>query len=514
MRQKLNHHAPWTSEDLPELQKARKLWESSPLKALTLFQMAARKHPHNQTALLDAARALGDAHHIQEAKSLLKKLDSQAKQTPQAAEHLGQSYRMAHMPEEALEYLQLAAASPDCLEAVIELVIYYERRHLTNQARQWLEPALKNNPTLPALILLDGRLSRREGEQSKARSQFHSIANNESAHFYHRAEALYELANIEDALGDYHAAYKSAAKAKELLRPAANGMMEMGLLWRARQNEIATALSPETLQFWRESMRPSKLTPCLLTGCPRSGTTLFERVIGAHPMIQSFDELDIFPRYLHGYLFNHARGTEDGASALNRITKATARSAGNKYWKLFAQHAKPNEQHQVLLDKNPSATGQIPAFLRMFPHARILYALRDPRDIAVSCFLRFLPMNSVSAHFLEPGTTLNWIHEELNYWQEIKQIIPPEQWHEIRYEDTVQQLEQTVGGSLEWLNLPEDPQVADYLTARAKQPVNSPTYLEITKPIHTRSVGRWKNYSFAFEEAFEQYDQLIQQLNY
>ncbi|NWK57389.1 sulfotransferase [Verrucomicrobiaceae bacterium N1E253] len=512
MRKQTAHHQAWTSEDLPELHKARELWEHQPLKALTFFQMAARKHPCNQTALIDAARALGDAHHIREAKALLTKLDHHAKQTPQAAELIGQSYRMAHMPDEALEYLQLAAASPDCLEAVIELVIYYERRHQTERARQWLEPALSKNPTLPALVLLHGRLLRREGEHTKAINQFLNVANEESAHFYHRSEAWYELANIEDAQGDYHSAYRSASKAKDLLRPAAKDMMETDHLWRNRQKEIAEVFSSETLESWKNSTRASKLTPCMLTGCPRSGTTLFERVIGSHPMIQSFDELNIFPRYLHGSMFGHAKAGEDGASAFQRITKASARSAGLKYWKLFAQHSPPNENHRVLLDKNPSATGQLPVFLRMFPHAKILYALRDPRDIAVSCFLRFLPLNSISAHFLDPNTTLDWISKELSYWQGIKQSIPEDQWHEVQYEDTVRNLKQTVMATLKLLDLPWDAQISNYLSTRTQHPVNSPTYLEITQPIHTRSVGRWKHYAFAFEAAFDRHPQLMEQL--
>jgi tetratricopeptide (TPR) repeat protein len=49
-----------------------------------------------------------------------------------------------------------------------------------------------------------------------------------------------------------------------------------------------------------------------------------------------------------------------------------------------------------LLDKNPSITSLISPFRRLFPQAPVLFALRVPRDVVVSCFLRHLPWNRSS----------------------------------------------------------------------------------------------------------------------
>ena len=161
------------------------------------------------------------------------------------------------------------------------------------------------------------------------------------------------------------------------------------------------------------------------------------------------------------------------------------------------------KKHKVLLlYKNLGATGQLPVYLLMHPHAKIFYALRDPRDVAVSAFLRFLPLNNISAAYLKPETTVDWIVEELSLWRSLKQSIPSDQWKEIRYENTVADLHATVSDALRFLDLDWDDSIDDYRKIRSDRPVNSPTYLEITQPIHTQSLGRWKNYAFAFEKEF------------
>jgi len=128
MSKKLKQTATWSVDDLPELRKARTLWETAPLKALGMF------------ALLDAARALGSAHHLPQAKVLLEKVTPYALQTSEGTEHLGQSYRMAQMPDEAVPHFIKALKSPQQLESVIELVVYYERRHQTEKHTLNLRP--------------------------------------------------------------------------------------------------------------------------------------------------------------------------------------------------------------------------------------------------------------------------------------------------------------------------------------------------------------------------------------
>ena len=56
----------------------------------------------------------------------------------------------------------------------------------------------------------------------------------------------------------------------------------------------------------------------------------------------------------------------------------------------------------VLLDKNPSPTNSLHLWLRLFPELKVIIALRDPRDVVMSCYLQNLPLNPATANFLDP----------------------------------------------------------------------------------------------------------------
>src|SRR6202012_1173250 len=63
-----------------------------------------------------------------------------------------------------------------------------------------------------------------------------------------------------------------------------------------RRRSLLSQLTPEMIQHWRSTAAfpdaSKKLT--LLGGHPRSGTTLLEKILGAHPSIRAFDESDAF----------------------------------------------------------------------------------------------------------------------------------------------------------------------------------------------------------------------------
>ena len=88
------------------------------------------------------------------------------------------------------------------------------------------------------------------------------------------------------------------------------------------------------------------------------------------------------------------------------------------------------------LDKNPSYNLVLPLVLRLLPETRLIVALRDPRDVVLSCYLRYLPLNAVSVRFLDIDRTAEKYALDMNAWLKIRELteVP---WCEIRYEDTV-----------------------------------------------------------------------------
>src|SRR6476661_7004322 len=97
------HIVPGLGVDVPELQRARALWQLNRFdEALVLFENAVRKYPQNLVALIDASRALGARFEINRAEEVLDRLMKVAAKRPDILHLAGQSYRMIFRPEKAI----------------------------------------------------------------------------------------------------------------------------------------------------------------------------------------------------------------------------------------------------------------------------------------------------------------------------------------------------------------------------------------------------------------------------
>src|SRR5256885_10792072 len=86
---------PGLGVDVPELQRARALWQMNHFEeALGLFDVAVRKYPQNLVALVDASRAFGARFEITRAEEMLDRLMKLAANNPNLLHLAGQSYRM------------------------------------------------------------------------------------------------------------------------------------------------------------------------------------------------------------------------------------------------------------------------------------------------------------------------------------------------------------------------------------------------------------------------------------
>jgi hypothetical protein len=67
-------------------------------------------------------------------------------------------------------------------------------------------------------------------------------------------------------------------------------------------------------------------------------------------------------------------------------------------------------------------------------------------------------------------------------------------WIEVRYEDTVNNLESVARRTLEFLDLPWDDRVLAFNQHARSKVVRSPTYADVGQPVYKSSLGRWRNY--------------------
>jgi tetratricopeptide (TPR) repeat protein len=161
---KQSHAIPGLGVDLPELQKARALWQANRFnEALELFENAARKHPQNLVALIDASRALGARFEIDRAERLVERLLKVGGKRPEILHLAGQTYRMIFRPERAIAcFEKVVAQSREIPDAFLELANLYERRHRLDEASELINGCLKIAPDYLEAELFQARLLRRD----------------------------------------------------------------------------------------------------------------------------------------------------------------------------------------------------------------------------------------------------------------------------------------------------------------------------------------------------------------
>lgn len=496
---------PGLGVDVPELQQARALWGRNRFdEALAVFEGAVRKYPQNLVALVDASRALGARFEITRAETMLDRMVKLAAHNPQLLHLAGQSYRMIFRPEKAIECFQrVVRMTKDISDAQLELAVLYERRHRVAEAVALIEDCLRAEPDYLEAALFKGRLLRRMKDHAGAEALFRQLATNEQAHPLVRAQAWTEIAHRLDQEGDYDGAMTSMLKCKELVRADEASVLQESEALQGHLRLLIESLTSAHFQRWTEaglSFQREKMA--VLASFPRSGTTLMEQVLDSHPGLVSSDEREAFGRDIFPALWRTPTTPLPTAPALDSIPSERLLAQRKRYLDYMAAALNQPIGERIHLDKNPSLTLLLPGMLRLFPETKLLIALRDPRDVVLSCFMQYLPLNPNSVCYLTLERTARRYAHDLGLWLKLREIIAAP-WLQLRYEDCVANLEGEARRALQFLELPWDPQVLRYRDRMKTKAISSPTYEAVSQPLYTSAIGRWRNYQKHLEPCLE-----------
>lgn len=497
------------------LAAARQLWQQQRFdEALRALDDAARRAPHDPRVLIEASRGFAQRYEFERAVSLLERAERLGGDHYAIQHAAGENYRLMNWLDQAESCFRQACRLAEHPQSQLELAAICERRHGLDEAEQLASRALAKQPDLgPAEILL-ARIERRRGEQEQAEARLRSVAESSTHPPQVVAEAWGELATLLDASGQYDAAWQAAVRCKALLL-LSGGAWQVASFVLERCRTMVDQLTPEQWRHWAEDsadIEPAEPL-AVLTGFPRSGTTLLERVLDAHPGLVSTEEKDLFATVIFPEL---GRGLPAGhpiVDVLDRLTHSQIKTNRRRYLRAIRAMAGQPLEKRLHLDKNPSLTLMLPALLRVFPELKTIVALRDPRDVVLSCFLRYLPVNPVSVSFLTLQRTADRYLLDLGAWLKMRDMMPAA-WIEVRYETLVADLEQTARQTAAFLGLPWRSELLAYREHLHEKPVLSPSYETVAQPIFSAAIGRWRNYERQLAPVLDRLTPLVESLGY
>jgi Flp pilus assembly protein TadD len=473
-----------------ELHEARQeLLAHNFARALPRYERLTRRYPGVSVLWFEYGNAASSLREFGRANQAWRRAIELAPENAELVSLIGHQYLALRQPEHAREcFVRAASSDPRALNPRISLAVLLEKNHRLEEARTLINECLAFAPGDDQARYFSAVLDRREGRLDEAERRLRDLIVSNPTHPYVRYSCRYELAQILDQRGCFDEAMGLLAEAKQMVRT----LTDTDLLMRGYDRDAANfrrlvaALPRDILKTWDgifpKSKRSSTPSLAFLGGHPRSGTTLIEQVLDAHPAVAAFDE----PTAFHDIL-------QPAAYRAEELTRPRLNALRERYLKALEQELGSPAGNRILVDKNPSPTARLPIWLRVFPELRVLVALRDPRDVILSCYFQNIPLNATNVNFLDFDRLARHYADLMDVWLAVREW-SGFAWLETRYEDTVANLEREGRRVTEFLGLTWDERQARYYEKSRTKQLYSPTYQDVTRPIYARSVGRWQAY--------------------
>jgi len=307
-----------------------------------------------------------------------------------------------------------------------------------------------------------------------------------------RALIGYELGKVQDGRGEFESAMSSWHDANAA-RQRMIGVLDPAWLAQ-RVDRTMREFDPASFAHHADSGCADDRF-VFIVGMPRSGTTLTEQIMASHPQAFGCGELPdiaLIVRNLPLQLKTSLQWPEI-ASALD---PGSLSQAVDRYIAASTRHAPPGVAR--LIDKAPLNFFHLGLVAMMLPRARVIWCRRDPRDVAVSIYGENFSLEEKLATSLAGiGHYINQQNRLMRHWQSVLPI----PILELQYEQLVSSIETESRRIVDFTGLPWDPACLDFhLSERG---VQTPSRWQVKQPVHSRSVGRWRNYEAALEPLLE-----------
>jgi Flp pilus assembly protein TadD len=473
-----------------QLQQARKLLLAQQFaQALPRYEKLARLCPGAAVVWFEYGNAAARLRQPALAERAWRKAIELQPSNAEIIGLIGHQYQGLRRPERARAcFAQAAQADPRAIDPRISLAVLLEQNHQLDQARAAIQECLTLDPRDDQARYFLAVLDRRENKLEDAERRLRELIASKPRHPYVRYACRYELAQILDRTERYDEAMARLAEAKDLVRALTDtSVLIQGYDQGAQAaRRFAQALPRNIVRTWAQlfpaEKRHDPARLAFLGGHPRSGTTLLEQVLDAHPGVAALDEPTAFIEVLQPAFH---KSKEHSSARLNVLRKA--------YLQALADEVGPGAAGKLLVDKNPSPTSRLPVWLRVFPELKVLVALRDPRDVVLSCYFQNIPLNPTNVNFLSFERLARHYGDLMDIWLAVREW-EGVAWLETRYENMVADVEKEGRRVTEFLGLEWHAQQARFYEKSRTKQLYSPTYQDVTRPVYNRSVARWHAY--------------------
>ena len=261
-------------------------------------------------------------------------------------------------------------------------------------------------------------------------------------------------------------------------------------VYRDVVEELIKIHTPEWVAQWAPiSGDTLELNPTFLIGFARSGTTLLDQILSSHPDIRVVPELAPIS------LIRSQFGI-DLTNYKTRVQHMTIREVSNirsAYFDMVEAQI-GNTEGKMIIDKLPMNTVELGFINRIFPDAKLIFALRHPYDVVLSSFMQHFELNDAMLQFTNLEDSAIFYDRVMTLYKQYKNTLDLK-LTTVRYENIVSDLETEIRHLLDFLGLEWDDSLLDYRqTALSRGYISTPSYSAVSEDIYQHARYRWKRY--------------------
>jgi tetratricopeptide (TPR) repeat protein len=460
--------------------------------ALALAERAVSLAPRDGDAWRTKAMALDDLGRKLDA---LAAYDQAIAVAPDmASAHYGKGLIYLSLLEQRLaqeSFAETIALRPSHAGALAELAAIVKTSGNAPAARELAERALRTRPDQAASRIVLAELDLDARDFDAAGKRLDALLATPNLSTTNRSLVLGLKADMLDAQGKYAQAFDGYGESNALLKQHYRAQFERPGVERAvaRANRLAAFLRDAPDARWRDCPVGTYRSPVeghvFLVGFPRSGTTLLEQVLAGHGFIEAVEERGTLTQAMTDFVFD--RGGMAKLEALEGDDLARYRDA---YWD--EARAGGAKLDRIFVDKMPLNLLNLALVAKLFPQAKVILALRDPRDVVLSCFRRRFRMSANMYELLDLDDAARFYAAAMSTADAAREKLSLPVF-ESSYEMLVADIEAQARLLCEFLGIPYDARMLDFSETARSRAIATPSGAQIARGLASGE-GQWRAY--------------------
>ena len=479
-------------------------------RAKQMFQKTIQVQPNNVDAHNNLGVVFKEFEKFQKAKDCFERVIQIQPNHVEAVNNLGNVFKQLGKPQKAIDYYQKAIEiEPSYVAAHYNLMEICEK---TNRITE-LKNAVSNAKTIfkdnSIIKLYEGILLTRNEKFVEAKNCLKLISF-ESNEINKEIIRVSTLAKCYDRIGNTDKAFNYFKKTNLLTQTTKIKNLDKNKY--LQEIKIRGEFFKKfNIKKWPTLKQPdNEPSPIFLIGFPRSGTTLLDTILRSHPLIEVVEE-----KLMVEQLINSLNQSSDGKlESIKEIENDQIIKIRKTYFESLESQIQNKNNIKLYIDKLPLNIIHAGEIVRIFPNAKFIVSLRHPCDCVLSCFMQDFELNDAMANFLNLDDAAHLYDAVMNLWTQYTSIFSIN-YHEVKYENLIENFEPTVRSILNFLELSWDDAVLNYLiTAKKRDRIATPSYSQVTKPIYSYAIGRWQRYKKQTSNIYPILEGWIKKFNY